>query len=221
MAPTRKHSKQRKRSSGVKKRKSSKRSPAFKDANQVMRPEKKWVDVPGTLAPPIGSAFVVTPLHLNPTSGGTGASNARIGSKINMTSLDVKFNIIWPGNQAVASPSQVRTVIVYDKQANAAAPSRGDVFADGTLWNSPRNLFNQDRFIILADEISDQIESTDNLQSHNTSSERWRLTPFGQQMAQAIQIVDQLLCGNHATWIGTVLHQQHYLTVKFTREFDL
>ena len=62
-------------------------------------------------------------------------------------------------NQAVASPSQVRTVIVYDKQANAAAPSRGDVFADGTLWNSPRNLFNQDRFIILADEISDQIES--------------------------------------------------------------
>ena len=87
-----------------------------------MRPEKKWVDVPGTLAPPIGSAFVVTPLHLNPTSGGVGASNARIGSKINMTSLDVKFNIIWPGNQAVASPSQVRTVIVYDKQANAAAP---------------------------------------------------------------------------------------------------
>ena len=34
-----------------------KRSPAFKDANQVMRPEKKWVDVPGTLAPPIGSAL--------------------------------------------------------------------------------------------------------------------------------------------------------------------
>ena len=186
-----------------------------------MRPEKKWVDVPGTLAPPIGSAFVVTPLHLNPTSGGVGASNARIGSKINMTSLMLSSTSYGLGNQAVASPSQVRTVIVYDKQANAAAPSRGDVFADGTLWNSPRNLFNQDRFIILADEISDQIESNGQFAVAQHIFERWRLTPFGQQMAQAIQTVDQLLCGNHATWIGTVLHQQHYLTVKFTREFDL
>lgn len=124
-----------------------------------MRPEKKIIDVVNTLAPPIGSAFVVTPLHLNPTANNTGTNLARIGSKINMTSMDVKLNILWPGNQAVSSPSQIRTVIVYDKQANAAAPSRTDVFQDGTLWNSPKNIFNQDRFIILADEISEQIES--------------------------------------------------------------
>lgn len=160
MAPTKKFSKQKKRTNGVSKFKKAKpKNPAFKDANTVMRPEKKIIDVVNTLAPPIGSAFVTTPLHLNPTAANTGTNQARIGAKINMTSLDVKFNILWPGNQAVNSPSQIRTVIVYDKQANAAAPSRSDVFQDGVYWNSPKNIFNQDRFIILADEISDQIES--------------------------------------------------------------
>lgn len=160
MAPAKKFSKQKKRTQGVRKFKKAKpKSPAFKDANSVMRPEKKWIDVINTLAPPVGSAWVTTPLHLNPTTGSTGASNARIGSKINMTSMDVKLNILWPGNQAVNSPQQIRTVIVYDRQANAAAPSRGDVFADGVYWNSPKNLFNQDRFIVLVDELSDQIDS--------------------------------------------------------------
>lgn len=140
-------------------KKGSKKSLAFKDANKVVRPEKKWIDVINTLTTPIGSAFVTTPLHINPTSNATGAGSARLGAKISMKSLVIKANNIWPGNQAQTAPSQVRHVIIYDKQSNGVAPSRSDVFADGTLWNSPLNLFNQDRFIVLADVLSEQIAS--------------------------------------------------------------
>lgn len=142
-----------------KKRVSRKNSnPVFKDRTQVSKPEKKWIDVTGTLVPPIGSAWVAVPLQLNPTSSGSGSSN-RIGSKIEMTSLLCRLNALWQGGQTTNAPQQIRYVIVYDKQSNQAAPSRGDVFADGTLWNSPLNLTNQDRFIIIADVLGDQIES--------------------------------------------------------------
>jgi len=122
-------------------------------------PEKKVTDVSNTLTCPIGSAFVTTPLQLNPTTGSTGTGAARIGCKISMKNMHVRLNILWPGNQTTTSPSQIRYVIIYDKQSNAAAPSRSDVFSDGTLWNSPLNLFNQDRFIVLADQITEQIGS--------------------------------------------------------------
>lgn len=137
-------------------KKYKKRSLMFKDANKRPRIEKKWVDIVNTLTCPIGSAFVVTPLQLNPTAGSTGTNGARLGAAIEMKSLLVRCNALWPGNQSVNAPGQVRYVVVYDKQSNGAAPGRSDVFADGTNWASPINLFNQDRFIVLADEISEQ-----------------------------------------------------------------
>lgn len=161
MAPTKKYAKQSKRKNGVYKKsyKKKSKSPAFADAYKTHNPEKKWIDVVNTLVPPIGSAFVTTPLHLNPTASGTAGGGQRVGSKITMSSLQIRANALWPGGQVTNSPSQVRYLVVYDKQANAAAPSRSDVFADGTLWNSPINLTNQERFVILADVLGDQIGS--------------------------------------------------------------
>lgn len=130
----------------------------FKDANKVLKPEKKWLDVTTTITPPIGSAFITAPVHLNGMTAGTSGSS-KIGAAIQMKSLHIRLNALWPGNQAINSPSQVRYVIVYDKQGNGAAPARGDVFTDGTVWFSAFNRNNQDRFICIADVTSDQIAS--------------------------------------------------------------
>jgi len=137
--------------------KKKKPSLMFKDANKIIRPEKKWTDQVTTLSCPIGSAFVTTPAQLNPTTGGTGTASGRIGAKISMKSLQLRCNSIMSATLGTSpGPSAVRYVVIYDKQSNAAAPSRSDVFTDGTLWNSPLNLFNQDRFICLVDQIAQQ-----------------------------------------------------------------
>lgn len=139
---------------GKKKRKAL----TMQDAGKALGIEKKWWDTISTLNPPVGSAFVTTPSILNLFSTG-GGPNSRIGAKSRMKSVRVMANALWPGGQAVNSPQQVRYVIVYDKQSNGATAGRSDVFQDGTLWNSPMNLHNQDRFITVADVIADQISS--------------------------------------------------------------
>jgi len=152
-------------------KKGSKKSLVFTDANKVIRPEKKLIDTVNTLSCPIGSAFVTTPLQLNACSNGTG-SNGRIGNTIKMLSLQVKANSIFSATLGSSpGPSCVRYVIVYDKQSNAAAPSRSDVFADGVLWNSPININNRDRFIILADVLGQQDASVG---QYNVATEIFR-----------------------------------------------
>lgn len=127
----------------------------MKDANKVIKPEKKFWDAVNTLACPVGSAFVTTPGLLNGISAGTSASQ-KVGAKIRMKSLHIRSNAIFNGGQVASSPQCVRHVIVYDKQANGAVATRSDVFSDGTMWNSAFNRLNEDRFICLADEISDR-----------------------------------------------------------------
>lgn len=160
MAPTKKYAKQAKRRNGVYKKSNKMKSKSllFKDAGKLDKPEKKWFDVASTLATPLGSAFVVTPANLSGIpAGDTGSS--KIGSKVQYKSIHVRANALWGGGQTVNAPSQVRYVIVYDKQANGSLPARNDVFADGTLWNSDFNGNYKDRFIVLADVVSDQIQS--------------------------------------------------------------
>jgi len=87
----------------------------------------------------------------------------RIGSKISMQSLQIRGNVYLPGTTAVASnvlESDIRFVVVYDKQTNGAAPLWSDVFADlpasGTLASSSLshvNPYNRDRFVILYDTV--------------------------------------------------------------------
>lgn len=162
MAPTKKYAKQSKRkySAGVKKTTYKKKSsnPMFKDANKVLKPEKKWWDVTTTITPPIGSAFITSPVLLNGMAAGTSGSS-KIGAAIQMKSLHIRMNALWPGGQVTNAPQQNRFVIVYDKQGNGSAPARNDVFTDGTNWMSPFNRNNQDRFICIADVTSEQCQS--------------------------------------------------------------
>jgi len=120
--------------------------------------EHKVVDTTSVLTCPIGSAFVSTPANLNAIAQNA-TSAGRIGAKVRCKNLKLRASILWPGGQNTSSPSQVRFVIVWDKQANGAVASRTDVFQDGTLWYSPMLYTNSERFVVLVDEISDQIDS--------------------------------------------------------------
>lgn len=119
------------------------------------RPEKKHIDTTSSLTCPIGSAFVVTPAHLTAISQGAG-SQARLGSKSRICSVHLRTNALWNGGQTTSSPGQIRTVLVWDRQPNGASCTRTDVFQDGTLWYSPILMGSTERFVVIADEISEQ-----------------------------------------------------------------
>lgn len=136
-------------------------NPRYDPPALIKGAEKKWFDVDSALTCPIGSAFVVTPAHLNAI--GQGATNqSRIGFKARMKSVLVRMNILWNTVPVASAPAQVRYVLVWDKQANGALPARGDIFADGTVMMSPTNLANSERFVILADQVSQPVQNTYN-----------------------------------------------------------
>lgn len=155
MAKGKKYEMRRKPKNNFKKKKFK---PLYQKDTQKVRQEKKWIDTVNTLACPIGSAFVTTPLQLNAISPGN-LGNNKVGSEIHQKSLHMRASCLWPGAQATNSPSQVRFVIVCDQQSNGVAPTRNEVFNDGTLWNSAFNMNNRERFIVIADEMSEQIAS--------------------------------------------------------------
>lgn len=120
-------------------------------------PEKKFVDVSvngqalalaaNTFTTP-GPTFLLN--GLVPDSTATG----RIGRKIVMKSLYVRYSFNMAATSTLGAPC--RLIVFYDKQANAAAPAVTDVLlADSFL--SPNNLSNRDRFVILADEVTEPI----------------------------------------------------------------
>ena len=52
--------------------------------------------------------------------------------------------------------SPVRIIVFYDKQANAQAPAVTDVLL-ADAFPSPNNLSNRDRFVVLADIVTEPI----------------------------------------------------------------
>jgi len=102
---------------------------------------------------------------LNGLALGTGATN-RIGCKIAMKSIYYSINIgmKWTDADATANTSAVpcRFMILYDKQSNGVAPAYTDVLSafvglNNTTpraidTNSPNNLNNRDRFIVITDK---------------------------------------------------------------------
>ena len=132
--------------------------------------EYKFVDVNlgtsgASTGVPLGSAanFVL----LNGLQLGT-AAYQRIGNKIAMKSLywSVAFGMNSvdgdPGTDTGTSSVPVRFMIVYDKQTNGVLPALTDLLsafsgignatARAIDVNSPNNLNNRDRFIVLADK---------------------------------------------------------------------
>lgn len=114
--------------------------------------ERKNIDLNTTFAPPLTAAFA-TPQLLNGCPQGIG-NNERIGRSMQIKSVQ------WRGIFSANAPAcQHRVVIVYDKQANGAAPIATDVFSINE-FTSPLQLANKDRFVIIDDQVTNSSQSS-------------------------------------------------------------
>jgi len=111
----------------------------------ALGPELKTIDV--TSGP---AAFATTGavLLLNGVATGTDY-NTRVGRKILLKSMNFKLSTYI--NSACPNGDIIRTMIVYDTQANGAAPTVANILQT-VAWDSPMNLDNRDRFKVLYDK---------------------------------------------------------------------
>jgi len=120
-------------------------------ANPSRGGELKFLDVQAGPALTVSSlAFNVAANLLNGVANGSDAST-RIGRRTTMKSLLFKYSVSMV--TAGTGGACIRFLIVYDKQANAAAPVITDVLLQNEFL-SPNNLSNRDRFVTLVDEVS-------------------------------------------------------------------
>lgn len=144
--------KKKRTSSGVKKSRKS----ILNQVDLSTRPEQKNVETVSTMVPPLTSTFS-TPQLINGIAQGA-AQNEHVGRKALMKKVHLRYT--YYSGSAGGNQSQVRILVVYDKQANGALPSVGDVLASSATFNSFNNLANADRFVILMDEICDSTQSS-------------------------------------------------------------
>lgn len=122
-------------------------------ANPVRGGELKFKDLNVTLNPVANSTTFSLPILLNGLIPGSGASE-RIGRKVTWKSLLIRYSHGLAVTSTGGAP--LRILVIYDKQANAAAPFITDVLlADN--FNSPNNLSNRDRFVTLFDHMVEPI----------------------------------------------------------------
>lgn len=127
-------------------------------ANPSKGGELKFSDNQFTNQPPITSdAFFATNRLLNTIANGTDASS-RIGRKITIKSLLVRFSVSLQATSTGGSP--VRILVVYDKQANAVAPAITDILLTDA-FTSQNNLSNRDRFVTIFDNITQPVSVGD------------------------------------------------------------
>lgn len=118
------------------------------------RKEKKFIDVSSSALLTAAQATGTLSGCLSAMAQGTDANN-HVGRECTLKSLYWQFACSMAATSAGSSP--IRLVIVYDKEANGAAPTiatgaASDIFATDAI-TAPMNLNNRDRFIILVDEI--------------------------------------------------------------------
>lgn len=139
----------------VSKQYSSKSQSRLFPSNNSSKPELKNQDLLSTaLALPLTASFSAGQL-LTAIAQGTNSGN-RVGRKITIKSVQ------WRGMVKPAAGGgfgQNRILVVYDKQSNGAAPAITDILSVNGA-ESCLNLSNAERFIILADEITDSCQST-------------------------------------------------------------
>lgn len=116
----------------------------------MLHVEKKNVDAQFGLTLPAYGTWSAGQL-LNGLAPGS-SPITRIGRKTQMKSIQIRSS-----NQSVGGTAaqMTRILCVYDKQTNAAAPTITDIL----LLNqpeSPMNLSNSDRFVILFDQMTEQ-----------------------------------------------------------------
>jgi len=123
-------------------------------------------------------------------------------------------NIIWPGGQTTSAPSQVRFVMVFDKQANGSVATRSDVFQDGTLFTSPIKIDCTERYVVIVDEISDQVASNGQF---SVTFEAFRKMQLEAIFASAASIptTGALLLFVAANSASTDAQTSHFPTIEF------
>lgn len=102
-----------------------------------------------TVVPAFGTTTASTGVLLNGLSQGTTATT-RIGRRITMKSMYIQYQINLLPTTTGSSP--LRFLVVYDAQANGAAPAILDIVLTDELA-SPMNLGNSRRFKVLCDEV--------------------------------------------------------------------
>lgn len=147
-----------------KKRQKPQKSLVFQGTS--MSVEKKNIDTFNGLTTPGGAQWSI-PIFINDTSSGTNASGGRIGRKIRMTSIQLRYNFLRSGSNG---PSQVRIVVVYDKQPTGALPTALDIFNQDNSCAFLSLTNSGHRFVTLIDELSDTMSSS----ALNISGYRYR-----------------------------------------------
>jgi len=83
----------------------------------------------------------------------TGADfNTRVGNRIVMKSVNLRM--LFTNEAAMVSRQPIRLMLVYDRQANGAAPVITDIL-DSAAMSSQKNVANRDRFLVLRDMVFD------------------------------------------------------------------
>lgn len=109
--------------------------------------EKKWLDTTVTAFPTgIGTGTLSL---LNGIAPGT-SSSTRIGSRIEVKSVQFKYN--FQSGTSATGVTPLRIKIVYDKESNGAAPLATDILSIDSI-DGLNNLNNAGRFITLFDQI--------------------------------------------------------------------
>lgn len=122
--------------------------------------ERKFVDVSSLETPGTGATTFSTPVLLNGIGEGTSATT-RIGRKIVMKSLLLRY--IWSLGATSIRGAACRVKIVYDRQANTAAPAVTDILLANNVL-SPNNISNNERFVTLVDFFTDPVSIENNFQ---------------------------------------------------------
>lgn len=111
--------------------------------------ELKFKDTDYQVTLPLAATFAGAVLLNGLVPGST--ATTRIGRKVIMKSLLIRYRYLTQATTVGGSP--IRLMIVYDKQANATAPTILDVL-EQDQFTSPNNLSNRDRFVTLCDNLS-------------------------------------------------------------------
>lgn len=130
----------------------------------LRRPELKWVDVLNSSVTIAGLSSTSLSI-INIINTGSSTFN-RIGNKVNMRSLEYHIQIYPLGTTSV-NMTDLRFLVVYDRQTNGAAPTFADVIQNLDLgggtssnsWDFP-NGNNKDRFLILKDQRKESVSLT-------------------------------------------------------------
>jgi len=121
-------------------------------------PEKKNIDQSAVLSITNATITGFISSLLTPIAQGSTA-NSRLGRKVRLTKVTLRWNAYLSSASAQGSPLRVK--MIYDKQTNGAAPTAADVLQSDSMI-SPNNLDNSDRFITLMDFLTEPLSVNNN-----------------------------------------------------------